>query len=228
MDILIRNELKKVCIASGFTQKGQSFFRLIGDGVLQVIKCKYERKLRGDIIYIGLFSMYSDLQPQWFTASGCIPRYSITNCYYQNNIPLVFAIPMRTQIDMLGSQVIQWLDSIDTQKKLIRAISKLDPRWNDILKVCPYLVCGEHNHAKKAIREILSQHDFLRSNGYQYIEDSNGLTFLKREQEDVNLSVLLEMISNGAANEINSYLKENYARNMVCARFCMLHDREQR
>ena len=136
-------------------------------------------------------------------------------------MPLVFAIPMQTQIDMLDSQVIPWLDAIDTQKKLIQAISKLDPRWNDILKVCSYLVCGEHTHAKKVIRELLSQRDFVRTDGYQYIEDSNGLRFLKREQEGVDLNDLLEMISHGAVDEINSYLKENYARNMVSAKFCI-------
>ena len=86
MASFFRDELKKLCIASGFTRKGQAFFRLIGDGVLQVIKCKYERNLRGDIISVGLFSMYGYMQPQWFTASGSIPRYSITNCFYQNNM----------------------------------------------------------------------------------------------------------------------------------------------
>lgn len=221
MDILFRNELKNGCIASGFTQKGQSFFRVIGDGVLQVIKCKYERKLRGDIIYIGLFSMYGDLQPQWFTASGCIPRYSITNCYYQNNMPLVFAIPMQTQIDMLGSQVIHWLDSIDTQKKLIRAISMLDPRWNDRLKIGAYLACGEVNHAKKVVREILSQCDFGRISRNQYREDSNGLLILKRDQEGGDFQALLEMIDRADPAEIDAYLKENYARNLTYAKFCI-------
>ncbi len=221
MDVLFRNELNRICSASGFTQKGQSYFRLIGDGVLQVIKCKYERKLGGHIIYIGLFSMYSDLQPQWFTSSGCIPRYTIDNCYYQNNMPLVFAIPLQIQMEMLESQVIPWLDTIDTQKKLLKAILKLDPRWNDILKIGPYLVCGEHTHAKKVIREILSQNNFMITKEYHYVEDSNGLMFLKKEQEDVDIGVLLEMISRGATNEINSYLNKNYARNMVYAKFCM-------
>lgn len=220
MDILSRDELRKICIASGFTQKGQAFFRLIGDGVLQVIKCKYERKLRGDIIYIGLFSMYSNMQPQWFTASGCIPRYNIVNCCYQNNMPLVFAVPMQTQIDMLHKQVIPWLDTVDTQKKLLRAISMLDPRWNDSLKVGPYLACGEYNHAKKVLREILPQNDYMRINGYQYIEDSSGLSYLRRDQEGDDFWTLLEMISRGATDEINSYLKDNYTRNMVFAKFC--------
>ena len=220
MDSFFRDELKKLCIASGFTRKGQTYFRVIGDGVLQVIKCKYERNLRGDIISVGLFSMYGYMQPQWFTASGSIPRYSIANCYDQNNMPLVFAVSLQTQLDMLSRKVLPWLDSIDTQKKLIRAISKLDPRWNDGLKIGPYLACGEHNHAKKVIREILSQHDFARMNRSLDIEDPGGLTFLKREQEDDDLYEMMEMISREDYGAVNTYLKRNYERNMVYAKFC--------
>lgn len=220
MDTFFRDEVKKLCILSGFTRKGQAFFRLIGDGVLQVIKCSFERRLRGDIIYIGLFSMYDDLEPQWFTASGCIPRYSIANCYYQNNMPLVFAVPPQTQLDMLSCHVLPWLDSVDTQKKLIRAISKLDPRWNDRLKLAPYLACGQHNHAKKVIREILSQQDFAGTDRYQYVEDSNGLLSLKNEQEDTDLRMLLEIISHEDHDKIQAYLADNYTRNMTHAKFC--------
>lgn len=135
-------------------------------------------------------------------------------------MPLVFAVPLQTQLDMLGSQVLPWLDSIDTQKKLIRTITKLDPRWNDSLKIGPYLACGEMNHAKKVVREILAQHDFGRISRSRYREDSNGLLILKREQEDDNLQALLEMIARGDPNEINAYLKDNYSRNMEYAKFC--------
>lgn len=218
MDMQLFEELKSLCVASGFVRKGQAFFRIVGDGVLQVIKCKYERSLRGDILSVGLFSMYGDLQPQWFTASGCIPRYSITNCFYQNNRPLVLAVPLLTQLDMLKTQVLPWLDSIDTQKKLVRAISRLDPRWNDGLKVGPYLACGEGNHAKKVLREILSQHDFARINRSRYGEEPNGL--LKQEQEDGDLLALLELIDRNDPNEIHDYLMANYVRNMTCAKFC--------
>ena len=220
MDMQSFEELKSLCIGSGFARKGQAFFRIVGDGVLQVIKCKYERSLQGDILSVGLFSMYGELQPQWFTASGCIPRYSITNCVHQNNRPLVLAVPLPTQLDMLKTQVLPWLDSIDTQKKLVRAISRLDPRWNDGLKIGPYLACGQGNHAKKVLREILSQHDFARSNGSRYLMESNGMMFLKQEQEDNDLLALLELIDRDDPDEIHAYLMRNYERNMTYAKFC--------
>ena len=223
MDMLLFDELKKLFLASGFTQKGKTFFRLVSDGVLQVIKCKYQRNLGGDIIFIGLFSMYGYLQPKWFTASGCIPHYSITSCVNQNNIPLFFAIPFQTQLDLLSRRVLPWLDTIDTQKKLILTITKLDPRWNDSLKIGPYLACGEINHAKKVIREILAQHNFGRISSNQYYEDSNGFLFLKREHNDNSLEALLEMITRNDRDEINTYLRDNYARNLEYARFCVKH-----
>lgn len=68
MDLLSFEELQRSCIVFGFQRQGKTFFRLIGDGVLQIIKCKYQRKLGGDSISIGLCSMYSYLQPQCFTA----------------------------------------------------------------------------------------------------------------------------------------------------------------
>lgn len=228
MDLVYRNELKELCVNSGFTPKRQSYFRLIGDGVLQVIKCRYELRLHGYVVFIGLFSMYGVLEPQWFTASGCIPRYSVTNCYDQNNKPLTFAAPMRTQLEMLRNQVLPWLDSIDTQKKLIRAILKLDPRWNDSLKIGPYVACGQYNHGKKVIREILFQHDFARSNGPRFTEGSDGMLYLDREQEDDDFMTLLDMLSREDSAEITAYLQKNYARNMEYAKFCLPKGRKQK
>ena len=221
MEKIAFTKLKNLCVASGFAQKGKTFFRIVGDGVLQIIKCKYQRNLGGDIISVGLFSMYGYLKPEWLTTTGSIPRYSIINCFYQNNIPLLFAPPLQTQLDMLSSHVLPWLDTLDTQKKLIRAIAKLDPRWNDRIKIGPYLACGEINHAKKILREILAHYDFGRISEKQYCEDSNGMLFLSKEQEGDNPQALLEMIARENPEEIDNYLKKNYTRNMEYAKFCV-------
>ena len=216
-----KNTLKDICAASGFHKKGNAFFRIIGDGVLQVIKSRYERKLGADIISVGLFSMYGYLQPQWLTATGCLPRYDIASCFHQKHLPLCFPIPLQIQLDMLRSRVLPWLDSLDTQKKLVSAITKLDPRWNDSLKIGPYLACGEWNHAKKVLREILAGTDFARLGPQEFYEDASGMLFLKKEQDAHHPQALLEMISREDPAEIDAYLKENYARNLACAKFCI-------
>ena len=160
MDDFSFRQFQTICTAHGFVQNGKAFFRVVGDGVMQVIRCKCQLRLHGDLISVGLFSMYGSLLPQWFTASGSIQRYSIMNCFYQNNRPVVFTEPLSIQLKMLSEHVLPWLDTVNTQKKLSPAIAKLDPRWNDFLKIGPYLVCGEYNHAKKVVREILPGNDF--------------------------------------------------------------------
>ena len=71
--------LKNALQGTGFVRRGSAFFRVWGDGVLQVLK--FERQ-RGEQVYdlsVGIFSMYGRLYPEWFTSSGCIPRGSIVS-----------------------------------------------------------------------------------------------------------------------------------------------------
>lgn len=71
--------LKKALQGTEFVRRGSAFFRVWGDGVLQVLK--FERQ-RGDQVHnlsVGVFSLYGRLWPEWFTSGGCIPRGSIVN-----------------------------------------------------------------------------------------------------------------------------------------------------
>ena len=228
MDQQHHSELQKLCLESGFQKRGKAYFRIVGDGVLQVIKSEYERVFRAEVINIGLFSMYDVLLPQWFTATGCIPRYSVVNCFYQNNMPLVCAPSYSLQINMLRERVINWLDSIDNQKKLIMAITKLDCRWNDELKIGPYLACGEINHAKKVVREIVGQHSFAWESKVAAQDDLSKRAIIRHKLEDDALYWLLELISRENPNEIEAYLKKNYERNMGYARFCTKNNNDKK
>jgi hypothetical protein len=211
-------DLHDICNQAGFRRRGSAYFRLVGDGVLQVVKPKYERGLYGHILYVGLFSMYGDLLRQWFTSSGCIPRYSVMNCAAQNEIPVVYAPPICDQIELFRDPVLDWLNSIDTQKKLSIAIRKLDSTWNDAMKIAPYLACAEINHAKKVVNEIVKQHTYAN-----YF--NSALFDTNRHQEDENedqqLFVLLQMIDRADTVEIDKYLKNNYVRNIEYAGFCI-------
>lgn len=71
------NLLKGALQGTGFVRRGSAFFRVWGDGVLQVLK--FERQSIHEVhdLSIGIFSMYGRLYPEWFTSSGCIPRGSI-------------------------------------------------------------------------------------------------------------------------------------------------------
>ena len=73
------NLLKVALQGTGFVRRGSAFFRVWGDGVLQVLKFERQRIYQVHDLSIGIFSMYGRLYPEWFTSSGCIPRASIAS-----------------------------------------------------------------------------------------------------------------------------------------------------
>lgn len=219
MDELQFQQMQDLCNSAGFAKKGKAFFRVWGDGVLQVIKCQYERAFRADMIYVGLQSMYAPLQPKHFTATGCMDRYPIFNCYLLSGVPTVFAPPMEAQLDMLKNGVIPWLNTVDTQKKLVTAISKLDGRWNDSEKIGPFLACGEHNHAKKVIKEIIGTHSFAMVRSVRPKDASVEDMVARVRQEKEPYYGIIEIIDMGE-DAITAYLQANFAANMQFAKFC--------
>ncbi len=73
------NLLKDALQGTGFVHRGAAFFRVWGDGVLQVLKFERERVFQVYDLSVGIFSMYGNLCPEWFTSNGCIPRGSIVS-----------------------------------------------------------------------------------------------------------------------------------------------------
>ena len=73
------NLLKVALQGTGFVRRGSAFFRVWGDGVLQVLKFERHSIYKVHDLSVGVFSMYGRLYPEWFTSSGCIPRASIAS-----------------------------------------------------------------------------------------------------------------------------------------------------
>ena len=71
--------LKNALQGTEFVRRGSAFFRVWGDGVLQVLKFERQQVHQVYNLSIGVFSMYGRLYSEWFTSSGCIPRASIAN-----------------------------------------------------------------------------------------------------------------------------------------------------
>ena len=71
--------LKVALQGTGFVRRGSAFFRVWGDGILQVLKFERHSIYEVHDLSVGVFSMYGRLQPEWFTSGGCIPRGSIAN-----------------------------------------------------------------------------------------------------------------------------------------------------
>ena len=73
------NLLKVALQGTGFVCRGSAFFRVWGDGVLQVLKFERHSIYEVHDLSVGVFSMYGRLYPEWFTSSGCIPRASVAS-----------------------------------------------------------------------------------------------------------------------------------------------------
>ena len=88
----------------GFRKKGTAFFRVLASKILQVVKT--EKGRGGAEIQFGVFSLYSELLPQWLTSSGCIPRYHVIAFLGRRSVlPLdpsgrVEIIGMKEQLDI--------------------------------------------------------------------------------------------------------------------------------
>ena len=225
MDELLFQQMQEICESAGFVRKGKVFFRVLGDGVLQVVKCQYERAFQSYLIYVGLQSMYAQLQPKHFTAGGCMANYSVIQCYYLNRVPVVFASPMEGQLEMMKNGVLPWLSTIDTQKKLVTAISKLDNRWNDTKKIGPFLACGEYNHAKKVIKEIIGAYSFAMVRSVAPRDVSVADMVEKARTEDTPFYGIIELIDMGET-AVSAYLQANFEANMSYAKSIVKKQKE--
>ena len=207
----------------GFKRKGNAFFRIQGDGVIQLIKLEPERYGKEYEIKIGLFSMYSRLMPQWLTSKGCIPRYSIysiadhvSDCPVSNNWGGEFP----TSKEMKIQKALLWLDSINTQQALADGLCLLDTAyggkviWADRLKVVPFLLSENYDSAKLAVEAILKQHhDAYKQKQNIYSTEELERVFQRRKEEDTRLEYLLSLIDSRNYQEIQKYAKTNFDQN---------------
>ena len=224
-------ELARICKAHGFYRKGNAMFRVHGDGVLQIIKLDRDRLSRELTVSLGLQSMYSELLPQWFTASGCIPRYCILDvpCKESSN-PFEYRSELlryEKELIFLQENGFEWLDRIDTQAGLADAICQLDISaagkivWNDAMKIAPYLCSKQFEFAGKVISAIIERYDAaVEANGL-WMKEEELEAYVKRYQGDYEKYVdLFEMISNRDMEKMQRYLENNYTFSFSCARFC--------
>ena len=234
------NDFKNICIAHGFTQRGKAFFRIVGDGVLQVLKFSYEFRPPHHEISVGLFSMYGELDEQWFSAGGCIPRYSVINL--TDNIGAVlgeavdsngFHVPYQKRkisiedhIAILAKEGIPKLNQISTQTRLAEAICALDIArgnkiiWNDGIKYAPFLCAGDYEKAANVITAILAQHNNALISYQQTLTESE---YQKRytEIQEMNVHYLEKLRIAEEADEqaAIAYAGRNFSNNLKFARF---------
>lgn len=228
MNNMLLSELKK----HSFIRRGSAFFRVNGDGVFQIIKYVREPDKK-ESLSIGLFSLYSELLPQWFSPQGCIPRYSVNHVLDSKNQNLAIQdgcnlYPFPTQEDILISSGVHWLNSMDTQKKLLEGMICLDMRerghinWVDRFKIAPYLLNGNYAAAEKVILSILRDHEIAITVNKHLFSDSQKYKeyITQKSNRDDSLRQLLVIIQTRDVQNIEKYLQRNYSNNCRYAAFC--------
>ena len=233
----IRKLLEAAVADSGFTRRGSAFFRVVGDGVLQLLKFEYERCFSHYNLAVGLFSMYGELDRKWFTSGGCIPRYCVMNFVGGNGAILMQengshctfeVVSPQEQIAVLTNHAMNALNNIGTQGQLVEAICQLDISssgiiiWNDFEKFAPYLKVRNYACAEKVIQSIIDQN----TEGMEFKQKSMNLAefsaHVARQSERLDhLYALLDMVKRKDDSEVDTYLCANQLENNKHARFCI-------
>lgn len=229
------NNLNQTCHTQGFARKGNAFFRAKGDGVLQVLKVSKVRNFAAYELRIGLFSLYGEMEPQWFTSRGCIPRYTISifagkrSAFYFEEINETYhgkIISFEEQFSILNRDVLPFLNAMRTQAELADGIVSLDtmtykkPIWNDDLKWPAYLASGNYPFAQQVIQAILDQHaDALKANERTMKPDDLKKSYAWVHEMDIPLLHMQKAIKDGNESEIKAYLQKNWERNHKLSKF---------
>lgn len=232
-NIILAKQLQEILSAHAFKKRGAAFFRIWGDGVLQVLKFEFERCFSHYVLYFGLFSMYSQLQKEWLTSCGCIPQYPIVTLAGRRSTVMLLEDESRgypyltvsistldEQLAILKSVGIEWLNNVTDQRKLVEArcginvIEHGQVITNDIYKFAPYLASGNIDNAADTIRAILNQHRQGRSDESYYANK-------KLVTEDAALRDLLQMAEAADPVVIHEWLANNYSRNLQFAKFLL-------
>ena len=208
-------EFSALCTANNFKQRGKSFYRIVGDGVLQVLKIEQDSIGRPPFFSLGLFSMYGELQKKWFTSSGSISRYPVSVFDAIDDMNTSFdesQYTLQQQYDILTNKGMIWLNQIDTQAKLSVCMRKLDivcyntVIWNDLEKFAPHLHSGDTIVAIKIIDAILAQHRNAEvTNPNDIIDKECQCAALKLEPEDIELHQKKILVQSGDMDKIKEF-----------------------
>lgn len=228
--------METLCSSKNFVRRGTAFFRVHGDGVLQILKVEKIPHWDAYEIFLDLYSMYDELDSNSFSSRWCDVRYALVifcgkrsaqyiedvGGHYEGRI-----ISMDTQVALLETTVMPFLDEVKTQAQLANAMCKLDELtyshtiiWNDGYKYVPFLHSGDYLSAQRVIQAILDQH--------QFAAERRRLTMLPHEYEVFCADlyerdkVLIQKKQIAAAQDkgiIEAYFQENFDRNCKLSKF---------
>ena len=227
-----KQDLKEVMLKEGFIKKHNTYFRIFGDGVFQIVK--WDKVARGEPLElrIGLQSLYSELRQEWFDPIHCITRYSIALfagmkdtvkiIKSDNNILTLQKMSEYEQIDLVQTSVLTRLNKVVTQAELVNIMCELDTidrgsvNWLDMDKYAAFLCIHDYQSAVKVVQTIIDQHTEARAINQEYWKKI-GETYVISDY-DIKEMERLEKLKNVALScnedEITLFIDSNYRKNM--------------
>lgn len=227
-----QEKVKRELIRAGFINKKNVFFRIRGDGILQIIKMDKTSRDTDPELMIGLQSMYSELLEQWLTPAHCIPRYSIMlfsgGQSIHRTIPIIddevrfIDVEKSEQCEILLTAALPRLDNVESQRDLLDILFEIESIsgcivWNDIQKYAPFMCVNDYVNACKVITSILDQHEFAEKTKRQFFS-SIGKPYIIPHfalEENAKLNTLLNLARQKDPEAIQNYLIKNYKKNIT-------------
>lgn len=229
----IKTILNRIANDNGYISRGNAHFRIIGDGVFQVLKFEKGKSSVDFEINLALHSMYSFLEPQWFTARSCLAKYPLMRKMHTSWRPAFGGTTSRwecceQEIDSLQEFIIKELNHVLQQEQLITMMCNLENIqfghviWNDLQRFAPYLYIGDYSNAEKVICSVMDQNrDAYRDRMLRQGQTQTESVLSKFEIQELKvLNELYEMVHKRDINAIKEYLNENQKNNSKYARFC--------
>ena len=236
INFIFKQELRRIAKEHGFTPRRNAYFKVVGDGILQLLKFEYEFRCESHYLRVGLYSMYDGFfKEHQFTPGGCVPQFFVgnfaghseRNCFSWNwptSYPITIITP-EEQLSLLQENALPELEGMKTQNDLLNIMTRLyfiedkQLRTNNYKLFWPYLLSGNYEAAEKTIESILDQHYNAYECNKRVIKDYVVKDYML--EEDRQLEELLDLARSRDEKRIDQVKQSNYQRNMEYAKFCM-------
>ena len=231
-------EIINLCKENGFYKRRNAFFRVHGDGIVQILQ--YKKRMRPYPpcidLNLGLYSMYGEIRPQELTPGGCVAKYpthwlkpgakeasvrSLFDSSFQNGN----FYDHEVDVDFTKEKIIPLLNGMKTQQELAETMCFMDQHtntfcvgrilWNDIKKYYPYLRAGNYKMAQKVIHAIVAQRESVRERHRQtWTTEAFENYWNSCKDEDRWINDLKELADSEDDCAIREYLDNNYRTNL--------------
>lgn len=215
----LRRMLNRALKPHGFVRSGNSFYRICGGEIIQIVAFEYESN-NVDLRF-GLYSIYDSVERR----ALLVPQYSLWNlkgerwpdgCWLDaRGVGHPYIIPPDQQVEYLWDVGISYLDSIQSHGDMIWTDEDIHGRLfdmpyalnNQMFLFAPLLYVGERGKAAEIIRFYIHQNENARlKNGRAFTEQD------QRRRDD--LLYRLFLATNASKDTVDTWLKDNYRKNL--------------